>query len=410
MDIPKFKDITKKLSFLKDYSSLSVPSAIGLVAVFLFILTSFMGRKLAKQITDESISKGGQQIKFLSRNVPSRDQWKVEEEYQRAHEKDANAVALLALQGSKRQLLSYKIFPEPKDTSAFLFTKFGQEFRIAVDGLITRVNGRDCPTDAELEAAISAAGVAASGAKKLSGTLGGIDAAIIDSLCQKNAESASVYANPADVSGYEFWENYQYVGVDKAVEDCWYWQLGYWIIEDVFDTIGALNSGSMSVLNSPAKRLMDVSFVKSASHVRERAAEDKPHYVLSVADGFCEPWTGRFSNDYIDVVHFNIAVLVSTKAVLPFMRQLCIAKEQKFRGFFDNEPEQNYKHSQITILESKMEPIEQKDEKTHGYYRYGEDAVVKLDLICEYIFNKSAYDEIKPVLLKKQPVSPIVQP
>ena len=55
MDIPKLKDVTKKLSFLKDYSSLTAPVVIGLVAVSLFIITPLMGSKLTKQIESESI-------------------------------------------------------------------------------------------------------------------------------------------------------------------------------------------------------------------------------------------------------------------------------------------------------------------------------------------------------------------
>jgi hypothetical protein len=52
-------------------------------------------------------------------------------------------------------------------------------------------------------------------------------------------------------------------------------------------------------------------------------------------------------------------------------------------------------------LESNIKPIDQKDE-IHNLYRYGDDdAVVELDLACEYIFDKKGYDEIKPEQVKK---------
>jgi len=36
----------------------------------------------------------------------------------------------------------------------------------------------------------------------------------------------------------------------------------------------------------------------------------------------------------------------------------------------------------------------------HDFYVYGDEPVVDLDLICEYILNKAAYEGIKPQLIK----------
>jgi len=230
------------------------------------------------------------------------------------------------------------------------------------------------------------------------------------------------------LSGYEFWgrgeeksnksDKFTYTGTDEAVKDCWHYQLAYWIIEDVIDTIGALNSDSDSVFTSPVKRLLGVWFTPTEGFARYAvgaflgtgggrlmsrgiATDDKPSYVLSINDGLTVSCTGRFSNDDIDVVHFKMAVVVSTKAVLPFMQQLCSAKQHEFRGFFGESQEQIFKHNQITILESNIRSIDRGDE-THSLYRYGEDAVVELDLICEYIFNKAGYDKIKPESVKPE--------
>jgi hypothetical protein len=37
---------------------------------------------------------------------------------------------------------------------------------------------------------------------------------------------------------------------------------------------------------------------------------------------------------------------------------------------------------------------------SHRYYRYGDDNVVELDLVCEYIFNTKGYEPIKPESVK----------
>ena len=149
MGTSKFKDVIQNV--FKNYSSLLVPAVIGLFAVLLFIPTQLMSGKLKKQIMNESITKRGKEIQSLRNSAVARDQHIEERKYQDDYKNDANEMALLAKQSAQRQLLSDKIFPEPKDMSAFIFEDFGQQFREAVRGLLARVNARDCPTDIELE-------------------------------------------------------------------------------------------------------------------------------------------------------------------------------------------------------------------------------------------------------------------
>jgi hypothetical protein len=402
MDISGFKEVVQKLSFFKNYSSLLVPVIIGLVGVLLFIPTQLMSSRLRERIARESISVG-RQVKSLSKNTVARDQWQVEQEYQQAYARDANQAALLVKQSSQRELLSYKIFPSPKDTSTLIFEEFGKRYREAINELITRMNARDCPTESELQRELpSSSGFSLRGGRGLVGRLSEVDTTITDVICQARAESASVYAKAADLAGYDFWAKYEYFGRGTAIDDCWYWQLAYWITEDVIDTIGALNSGSNSVFTSSVKRLLDVSFAGDVVGGSAKKASDtmRPAYVLMLGEGFAEPCTGRFTDDDIDVVHFNIVVVVSAKAVLPFMEELCSAKEHRFRGYFGEEEERIFRHNQITVLESDIGPINRED-TTHLLYRYGEDTVVELDLVCEYVFNKNGYDEIKPESIKK---------
>lgn len=434
------KNILQKISFFKDYSSLVVPIVIVLIAVLVFIPTQLMSGKLKAKIANESITTRGNKVKSLSKNAVARNQWEAEQEYQRAYERDANRTALIAAQSTERELLSYTIFPGPKDTSSLIFDEFGRQFRDAEDGLIARINARDCPTDAELKRSVSSLG-SRGGWSSGRSSIGAysrsseVDATIKDVLCQEKAKSASVYCNPSNLSGYEFWKEYKYAGVDEAVKDCWYWQLAYWMTEDVFDTVETLNYGSNSVLTSPVKRIMAIGFVPESgtkftklmsrpragsrtSRKTAKVANDRPSYVLSPEDWLTESCMGRLCNDDTDVVHFNVVVVVSTKAVLHFMQELCSAKQHKFKGWSGNGQEQIFKHNQITILKSDIEPID-REEQTHSLYRYGEDAVVKLDLICEYTFNKNGYDEIKPASVKetlkkpeeRKPVTkPVIRP
>jgi hypothetical protein len=440
-----FKSLLKKISVLKDNSTFLLPIIIGAVAGLVFIPTQLMSGKLREQIAEKSIAIGR---KIRSESPVAREQPKVEAKRQQAHANDANQIALKAKQSTQRELLSYKIFPEPNDPSVLIFKEFGQRFRSGIDELLARVNARDCPTEAELERetqgplgpsrsdrtgssmrtvspmrteSLIRPSVSASRSSLYSRFPSGLNEendAIIDGVCRERAESASVYANPTDLSGYEFWGEFKYsdAGRRKAIEDCWYHQLGYWVIEDIIDTISAMNSGSNSVLTSPVKRLERISFTKSENIDRsysyrrsssgwgsaQKTDGDRPSYVLSIEQGLTEPCTGRYCNDDIDVIHFNVVVVMSTKMVLPFMQKLCSGKQHKFIGFWGNERERIFKHNQITILESSVRAIDRED-PVHSFYRYGDDAVVELDLICEYILNKKGCDEIKPASLKTAP-------
>ncbi len=432
MDI--FKVLIQKLSIFKNNSALLLPIVIALVGILVFIPAQLMSSKLKKQIESESIAKIGNSIRSLSKKAVSSEQWKKEQEHQQDYASDAERIALIAAQSTQRELLSYKIFPEPKAKSQFTFVEFGKRYCAALEALVTGVNARDCPTDVELKRALEKS----SGRSGLdsryrsrdlymsavpSGTSYGmrsdIEGTIEEEICRERAESASVYANPADLSGYGYWKEYKYESqIKEAVEDCWYYQLAYWVVKDVIDTIGTMNTeaGSNSVLTSPVKRLIGIYFDLSGSGYRTtstypgrgqsskagttKTETNRPVYALSLQDVLIEPYTGRYCNDDIDVIHFNVIVVVSTKAVLPFMQQLCSAKEHKFSGFYGNEQEQICKHNQITILESKISSID-REERTHSLYRYGDEAVVELDLTCEYIFNKAGYEEIKPASVKE---------
>jgi len=88
--------------------------------------------------------------------------------------------------------------------------------------------------------------------------------------------------------------------------------------------------------------------------------------------------------------------------VVPFMEELCSAKPHTFRGFYGNEPEQTFMHNQISILESSVGPID-KESRSHDLYRYGDLPVVELDLLCEYVWQRTpGFEEIKPQQVKAE--------
>jgi hypothetical protein len=232
---------------------------------------------------------------------------------------------------------------------------------------------------------------------------------IFDTICLEKAQAAGTYVSPVDVVGYVYWADWKFENRDAAYKDCWYWQMGYWMIEDVFTAVREMNKSSSSIVDAPVKRVMNVSFVlgrttgrairRAGRGLRAKKEGENPLYVTSAKDGMTTPCSGRLSCEEYDVMHFNVRTVVDAKDTLAFMKQLCAAKPHKFSGWKGNEPAQTYLHNQITILESGTAPVDPESIE-HMAYRYGDAQVVELDLICEYLFNKAAYEGIKPQQVK----------
>jgi hypothetical protein len=348
-----------------------------------------------------------------------REQWKVERDYQDALAKDANEMAKLARQSSQRELLSYVIFPNPNETSPLIFEDFGRQYCSQLKKLIADLGGRERPTDIELLNSLNK-GISSQHDAGRSFGLGRtsrtgqfsynkkneVERTIVNEFCLDVAESASFYVSLADMPGYKYWDigsidaGYKYMSMEQSVRTCWFWQIGYWIIEDVLMTMSEMNTNCENVLDCPAKRLVSVDFSgETESSARDDAEYIRPSYVMSEDDGMVRSFTKRLSDDKLDVVHFNIVVLVNADDALLFMQELCSAKEHTFKGFSGDEPKQKFKHNQITILDSSIELVET-DSSEHEFYRYGDDAVVRLEMICEYIFDVAGYNQIKPESLK----------
>ena len=123
--------------------------------------------------------------------------------------------------------------------------------------------------------------------------------------------------------------------------------------------------------------------------------------------------TSRRCDENVDIVHFAVSVLVDNHAIFPFMKELCSEKPHSFYpSVFEEpfirkeEPAVESRHNQITVLQSDIKVVDKKDE-AHELYRYGKGAVVRLDLVCEYQFNRAGYDAIKPKAIKERLGQPV---
>lgn len=130
--------------FIRKYIALLIPAGIVLLAFLLLIPTVITGKTLQKEM---KTSLGQlRSVQGWSEDVPSSDQAAIEEGYQNAHAKDAQAVEMRVKQCTMRDLISYRIFPKPTDTSVQVFTDFGEKFNEKIDSLVRKMNARGAPS------------------------------------------------------------------------------------------------------------------------------------------------------------------------------------------------------------------------------------------------------------------------
>jgi hypothetical protein len=399
-------NITK---IIKKNIAIIIPGLIAAVAVILLVPIIFMRGKINDNL--EQSKRTGQNVESALRSVVSIKQYEIVKAYEDRHAQDANDIHNLAVQTTQRELLSYKIFPEPNETSTQIFNEFKKTYITAFAKLIKDMNALDAPTDIEVRNQAGTGDSTADGrgsGRVVSSSSAGDDKGndkIIELVCKRRSEEIPVYANPQVFSGYGFWDNWEYFGTENAVRDCWYCQLAYWIHKDIVDSIKKINEGSTSVSKSSVKRLLGIRFRAADAAVADSTgttasanltnATELPIYITSTGGQLCTPWTNRTSDTKNDIIHFSIAVIVKADDVLKFMDILCSEKEHYFSGYEGQEQQQKFKHNQITILQSNIESVDRQS-ANHARYRYGQDAVVHLNLICEYLLNREGYNAIKP--------------
>lgn len=407
IDVSQIKGLLKKAGVLKNYMSLIVPAAIILVAVGIFFFSGIMKGKLQGKIQRQSIMNGARRVDSLLSESVSVDQWKIEKEYQQSFAADANLASRLTKSAGKRELLAYDIFPEPNDPSISVFRQFGKSFMDHIDTKIKETGGTPCPTEIEIAKNIQLASRSSSDVKintKSVDELDPVNATIIDVICKDRANSGKYYVNKGSISGYWFWKNFYYEGLQKAIADCWSYQLAYWIIEDVLDSIELVNQDAPNILSSAVKKLNYISFTQIEKEEKDfdesdydSSAEDtdKPQYAPDSAGIVAPSFTGRATGDELDVTQFVVDVVIDSRDILKFMDALSSAKEHRFFGFDGLQPEQKFKHNLITILSSTTYNVDENSE-SNRFCRFGSDPVVGLKVICEYAITKESYQQIRP--------------
>ena len=407
LDLKIDLSVLKKINFgaLKAFSAMIWPLVIVLAGVIVLTAAILMGRSFKSKVQRESIPLETQ-VKTMMGTATPAAQVQIEKQYEDAYQLDANEIEKLAMESTQRELISYDIFPQPKDTSALIFNAYGKKFREKIEQLAASIKGSDCPSEDEVKSLIEKG----SGAGSYSSRMGSAEQEKIkDEFFNARAKGISVYVNPADVAGYIFWGDYQYTNIEKGTIDCWKWQLGCWIAEDVFKTVDKMNKGSIGIVNAPVKRIEKIGFATPdklyTTGQNSKMDQSPPKYIIKPEDQLTESYTARVSTDDINVVQFSIVMVLDTQAVLPFMQELCSEKEHKWRGYKGNEEEKTFKHNQITILESRIKPVDNTMED-HKKYRYGSNAVSEVELICEYIFYKKGYEQINPEMYKKPEPKP----
>ncbi|MEN8126267.1 MAG: hypothetical protein ABFR90_00515 [Planctomycetota bacterium] len=404
---------------LKKYTALFPSIAVTVVALLLFLPTMMVGNKVKEQMKQSA--QYARTVKGLSGKVPSKDEPGQIKISMDKLQKEADDIKRFAVESSRRDLVTYdfKIFPEPDDRSSQIFTEFGGQYRTAIKELLEKMNAKDAPSDAEIRAETGGAG----GRRQPAGyaRAGTVDTEdpVVNALCMARAQEISIYANPSAFPWYAFWEDYEFSGEPQALEDCWDCQVALWIYEDIVDTVTKMNGSTGKVLSLPVKRLLGVSFsgpvtvgTGRRSHfgsTRGTAMRDIPNYVGGMLAGnfLADSPTARKGDENIDVIHFAVSVLVDNRFIMPFMKELCSEKSHTFYPtvfkepfIAEDEPVQS-RHNQISILQTDLKVVD-KTAKEHELYRYGKGATMRLDLVCEYQFNRLGYDEIKPEPIEKR--------
>ena len=410
-------------SFLKKYTALLPSIVITIIALLLFLPTMLVGRSV-KEGMEESV-KLASNVTQLSRKIPSQEIPEQIKGYMDQFEGDVEQIETLAIESSMRELIYYNVFP-PKDTSTQLYVNFGKKYRIAIENLLDNMNALDAPSDAEIRDQTGGDSRTIRPARRTVRNDNQVDP-MLDALCLKRSQEISVYANPSIFAWYDFWKEYEFINQDQALEDCWDSQVAVWIYEDVVETIRKMNEGSQAASSSPVKRLLGVSFTGPVAAETSRGSNtrsmrtvefrDKPEYLLSfsgqgaIADSsmpvstasvfVSSSLTGRSGDKDVDVIHFAFSVLVDNRSVQAFLKELCSEKSHTFRAEFKEDgQEKSSSHNQITILKNDISVVDKQD-TDHEFYRYGNGAVMRLDLICEYQFYRKGYDVIKPAPVKE---------
>ncbi|MFC1765430.1 hypothetical protein ACFL6U_25580 [Planctomycetota bacterium] len=217
--------------FYNKISILALPAVITIAALLLLIPTTWINHNLRKKLRQESLSMANQ-LSSLQTQLLQLGGLQATQAYNKALAQDAKAIKDLVLAGTQRELLSYQLFPDPKDSSQLLFENFAESYCNGIDKTLTRMRACQPPAETLVEQTMKQVfGSAFDGWRSdpygygSSTTVSPQAQKIIDAL--SNARNGRVYINSESMGGYTFWQNYEYQGQEESLMDCWYGQLGY---------------------------------------------------------------------------------------------------------------------------------------------------------------------------------------
>lgn len=356
------------MNFIKKYLFFLICLVVFLLGIIMFTFGMMISSGNAKE--NRKIESQYKKATKLSRKVIHQNVLDRLENKARQARVDQKAVEAKARKTTSRPLLHQNVFPTPPGQSSVIYYRqFAQQYCLAIDILMGMLNGSDRPSEIEEKNVLENYDKGKSKRRDYSGDnlgyggnmnfprrgsrRGTQDNPLIEELRRERAKQISIYANPDSFSCYDYWRDHQGEadgGRDILMLDSWFSQIALWIQEDVITSVGQVNRQSASVLQNPIKRLIEVSFcgVKtfdSRSSMRRGRFDRQiaqrrqvgsehvlPDYVLSekgtpgqadiMSGNITTPWTKRASEDLVDVVHFEVAVIIDSTHMIEFINSL----------------------------------------------------------------------------------------
>jgi hypothetical protein len=287
---------------------------------------------------------------------------------------------------TRRPVLYREVFPKLNNEADKYthFEYFAKKYTGFVGELLASLHAGSCPTEQEELQQIERFKTALE-----SSSASRIDRDQIEKICkelrQKRAQEYAIYADPSCFCVYMHWKRLP--GSSKPMyTDAWYTQLAAWIQEDVVTAIASLNGSSERILDSPVKRLLEISFsgdepegeptleetkvATRSSHTgstsyggrqrrsvsvgrRSVGSEMKlPKYVrqqgkqttgsiralgmsrsgsssTQYEGHIAVPFTEHHSDDIIDAVHFEVGIIIDSSQIHDFIHHLESQKKSR---------------------------------------------------------------------------------
>jgi len=424
-----------------------------IICVFVLLGGGFahwFGSKMAQENAKElnAVQAVYNKIGSSKRNLVSNNLKEINIQRSNVVAKDTVALKAKALATSSRSVLYKDVFPEPKGEHVTpKYNGFGKAYREGILDLLDDMSAGQALTKAEIDNIIES--YQSSSVKSLEGNRGNTsrfdesdgfgsfgggggrssrghkgseqEAQLIEEKCRQRAETFALFATPESFCGYKYWEEISSsADSDGLIVDSWGTQVAYWISQDIVSTIKKLNTlvDGTTVKSAAVKRLIEISFGGlpftkpevpgkrkaeapgiNASPEESRLSESEnflPGKVVMeedskvLLDSIVEPWTGRLSDDLIDVYHFEVAVIIDNTRINDFCNML----QGKHS---DNDGK--HERSQITVLQFTVASLRDEEEKAAGYY-YGPSSNSVLRVIGEYFFYKDGYEKNIPSVMK----------